>query len=246
MSQRRFRMFQAFLMAALGFFLLERFWSGRLTLYIHQRFTWLILLAAFALMALGLIAFNNRPPIWIHEEDLLVPKLAPQNAGWLLLIFSIPLMLGILVPTTSLGASAAQTRGVSQAIPLSAGGSSPSVLTLDPINRNLLEWLRAFYTAEEPADLVGQPVDVEGFIFINEALPDEYFMVGRFVITCCVADATAIGIAFLPVEGTDIPNGWVRVQGKMTVATFDGKTTLLIEADQVTTVDEPDQPYLYP
>jgi putative membrane protein len=246
MSQRRFRTFQAFLMFGLGFFLLERFWSGRLALYINQRFTWLILLASFGLMAFGLITFNHRPPIWTQEERLLAPEMASKNARWRLLIFTIPLLLGILIPATSLGASAAETRGVSQAVPLSAGGSIPSVLTLAPANRSILEWLWAFDAAEDPTDFIGQQVDVEGFVFIIEKLPDGYFMVGRFIVTCCVADATAIGIAFLPPEGADVPNGWVRIQGEMTVTTINEQPALLIEAHQVTPMDEPEQPYLYP
>ncbi len=246
MTLRRFRTFQAFLMVGLGFFLLERFWSGRLALYINQRYTWLVLLASFGLMAFGFVTFNHRPPIWSQEEKLLAPEMAPKNAGWRLLIFTVPLVLGILIPATSLGASAAETRGVSQAVPLSAGGSLPSVLSLDPANRSILEWLWTFEAEEDPTGLIGQQVDVEGFVFVNEKLPDGYFMVGRFIVTCCVADATAIGIAFLPPEGADVPNGWVRIQGEMTVTNFNGQSALLIQAHQITSMDEPEQPYLYP
>jgi uncharacterized membrane protein YcgQ (UPF0703/DUF1980 family) len=223
-SLRRFRTFQSFLMFGFGFFLLERFWSGYLTLYINQRYTWLILLAAFGLMAFGLITFKHRPPIWSQDENLLAPEMAPKNAVWRLLLFIIPLLLGIFVPATSLGSSAAETRGVSQAIPLSSGGSIPSVLTLDPANRSILEWLWAFDELKDPADFIGQPVDVEGFVFINDKLPD----------------------AFLPPEDAEIPNGWVRIEGEMTVTTFDEMPALLINARQITSVDEPEQPYLYP
>jgi uncharacterized repeat protein (TIGR03943 family) len=246
MTLRRFRTFQSFLMVGMGFFLLERFWSGRLTLYINQRFTWLVLMAAFLLMAFGLITFNHRPPIWHREESMLTPEMAPKNAGGRLLVFTIPLLLGILIPATSLGANAAETRGVSQAVPLTTGGTIPSVLTLDPAERTILEWLWAFDADEDPSAFIGQQVNVEGFVFVNENLPEGYFMVGRFVVTCCVADATAIGIAFEPLEGVDIPNGWVNVEGEMNVTTFNGQDALLIKAHQVTAVDEPEQPYLYP
>lgn len=246
MRLRTYRTFQAFLMAALGFFLLERFWAGRLSLYINQRFTWLVLLAAFGLIALALITFHHRPPVWKEENGLLAPEMASGSAKWRLLIFTVPLLLGVLIPATPLGASVAETRGVSAAAPLTAGGAMPETLTLAPADRTLLEWLWAFSAAEDPAALAGQAVDVEGFIFINAELPEGYFMVGRFIVTCCVADATAIGIAVLPSDGVDVPNGWVRVQGEITVTTLNGTEALLIEADQITSVDEPDQPYLYP
>lgn len=246
MTDRTYRTFQAFLMAALGFFLLERFWAGRLTIYINRRFTWLVLAAAFGLFAMALTTFNHRPPVWVEEEGLLTPGMAPKNAKWRLLIFAIPLVLGVLIPAAPLGASAAENRGVSAAAPLSAGGDAPATLTLDPADRTLLEWLWAFDAAEDPDTLIGEPIDVEGFIFINSELPEGYLMVGRFVVTCCVADATAIGIAVLPPAGMDVPNGWVRVQGEITTAAFNEEEALLILADAITSAEEPNQPYLYP
>jgi uncharacterized repeat protein (TIGR03943 family) len=245
-TNRTYRTFQAFLMAALGFFLLERFWAGRLTIYINRRFVWLVLAAAFGLMALALTTFNHRPPKWIEEDGLLSPEMAPKNAKWRLVIFIIPLLLGVLIPDTPLGASVAENRGVSAVAPLSAGGETPETLTLDPADRTLLEWLWAFDAAEDPETLIGEPVNVEGFIFINAALPENYLMVGRFVVTCCVADATAIGIAVLPPDDMDVPNGWVRVQGEVTVTTFNGEEALLILPDEITPAEEPNQPYLYP
>jgi uncharacterized membrane protein YcgQ (UPF0703/DUF1980 family) len=38
----------------------------------------------------------------------------------------------------------------------------------------------------------------------------------------------------------------VRIEGEMTVTTFDEMPALLINARQITSVDEPEQPYLYP
>jgi putative membrane protein len=245
-TNRTYRTFQAFLMAALGFFLLERTWAGRLAIYINRRFIWLVLAAAFGLMALAITTYKHRPPVWTEDEGLLAPEMAPKNARRRLLIFTIPLLLGIFIPATPLGASVAENRGVSAAAPLSAGGEAPETLTQDPADRSLLEWLWAFDAAEDPQSLSGGPVDVEGFIFINSELPEDYLMVGRFVVTCCVADATAIGIAVLPPAEMDVPNGWVRVKGEMTITSFNGTEALLILPEKITPAEEPNQPYLYP
>lgn len=233
-------------MAALGFFLLERTWAGRLAIYINRRFIWLVLAAAFGLIALAIITYKHRPPVWAEDEGLLTPEFAPKNARWRLLIFTVPLLLGVLIPATPLGASVAENRGVSAAAPLSAGGETPETLTQDPADRSLLEWLWAFDAAENTEALSGATVDVEGFIFINSDLPEDYLMVGRFVVTCCVADATAIGIAVLPPAEMDVPNGWVRVQGEMRITSFNGREAPLILPEAITSAEEPNQPYLYP
>lgn len=246
MKLRSFRTLQSFLMAGVGFFLLERVWSGKLALYINQRYTWLILLAGFGLIALALTVFNHRAPVWLEKDGLLEPEMAPAKGKLRLGIFSLILVLGLLIPETSLGAKVAETRGVSASVPLTAGGSTPETLTLAPNQRSVLEWLWAFDETDTPAAMVGEAVDVEGFTFDNAALPEGDFMVGRFIITCCVADATAIGIAVHPPEGQDVPNGWVRIKGTMTVTNLNGSDALLIEADQITSIPEPDQPYLYP
>jgi len=233
-------------MAALGFFLLEKFWAGKLTFYINQRYVWLVLLAGFGLMGLALATFNHLPPVWVKNEGLLEPKMAPRNSQIQLIIFLIVLIFGMLIPVTSLGADAAEARGVSSAIPLTTGGTIPETLTIDPSSRTVLEWLWAFKQAEDPTSLVGQSVDVDGFMFIDAQLPDGYYMVGRFIITCCVADATAIGIALLPNGEMDVPDGWVNVQGTMNLTTINGTEALLIDAEQIIPIDVPDQPYLYP
>lgn len=246
MKLRTFRTFQSFLMAGVGFFLLERVWSGKLALYINQRYTWLILLAGFSLIALAVMVFNHRPAVWAEKDGLLEPEMAPANGQLRLGIFALILVLGLLIPETSLGAKVAETRGVSASVPLTAGGSAPETLTLAPAQRSVLEWLWAFSESDDPTALTGETVDVEGFIFVNSDLPEGTFMVGRFIITCCVADATAIGIAVQPPEGQEMPTGWVRIQGTMTVTTLNGSDALLIKADQISSIAEPAQPYLYP
>ncbi len=246
MSYRTYRKFQAFLLAGLAFYLLERFWAGRLMLYINPRYQWLVVLAAFGLMALAVILFNNLPPVWKEEEGLLSSQVAPKGAKWQLLILLFPLLLGVLIPAKPLDANVAEGRGVSQTLPLTAGGEPPVALEVEPGSRTILQWLWAFDSADDPGTLVGQPVDVQGFVLNNPGLPESYFMVGRFIVSCCVADAVVLGIPVLPPENLDVPDGWVRVQGQVQIISINGEDSLTIDADHLTFVDPPDQPYLYP
>lgn len=247
MKLRTYRMFQAMIMTALGFFLLQRFWSGQLIIYIHRRFIWLALLAALTLIALAQAMFNNRPPIREEKDGMLVNREAPRGSGWRLLMMLVPLLLGLFVPVRSLGAEAAESRQVSQAVTLTAGSEvKDTVLTMDPGSRSLLEWLWTFDITEDKSTLAGQPVRLEGFVLRNETLPEGQFMVARFIITCCVADASAIGIPVQPPGDPDSQlSGWIRVEGVMSVAESAGRETPLILAETIQSIPEPDQPYLY-
>ena len=60
MKARRYRAFQALLLALTGFFLLERVWSGKILLYINQRYVLLVLLAAVGLIILAQVVFEER------------------------------------------------------------------------------------------------------------------------------------------------------------------------------------------
>ena len=247
MKNRTYRTLQAFILAGLGGYLLERFWSGKLILYIHQRFTWLMLLSAFALIALAINAFKHRPPVWTQDEELLIQDFAHQHAKWELLALVIPLILGILIPASALGASAAGSRSINQNTPISARGSNLQSFSLNPEDRSILEWLWAFEETDQAETLIGQDVSVEGFIFVTETQSSgQTIMVGRFLITCCVADAIAVGIAVIPPEGQEIPEGWVRVQGAMNIKAVDGRETLFIEAERLLPIQAPNNPYLYP
>lgn len=247
MKLRTYRVFQAMILFGLGFFLLNRFFSGQLLVYIHQRYVWQVLPTAIGILGLAYIVFNRRPILNTEESGLLVEQQAPPNAHWRLVLMLIPLILGVMVPISPLDAEAAATRQVRQTLTFSTDPNlTDTVLALDPSTRSILEWLWAFDAAQEYSQLEGQPVNLEGFVIVNENVPEGQFFIARFVITCCVTDATAIGIAVDPSE-TDVtmPDGWVSIQGTMHITRADGEPALLIKASDIQPIERPEQPYLY-
>lgn len=247
MKLRTYRVFQTMILFGLGFFLLNRFFSGQLLVYIHQRYVWLVLPTAIVILAVAYILFNRRPQHHSVESGLLIEEEAPHNAHWRLILMLIPLVLGIVVPISPLDAEAAASRQIRQSLTFSTDpGLRETILALEPDTRSILEWMWAFDAAQDKDQLEGQPVNLEGFVIVKENVPEGQFLVARFVITCCVADATAIGIAVDP-SGTDMimPEGWVSVRGTMRISRMDGESALLIEATEIQPIERPEQPYLY-
>jgi len=256
MTVRAYRTFQSLVLGALGLFLLSRIWNGSVLLYINQRFVWLVVFAAIGLLILSQAVLQSRLSAQDendhckddhHDHDHHDHGHATVS-GWNLWWLALPVLLGLLVPARPLGVSALATRGISLSAPINARGSSTSIsLELPPSERSVLDWNRTINYASDPYQYDGDPADVTGFVYHDPRLEDGQFLVGRFTITCCVADAFAIGmVVHWPDAGRLPDNTWVRVQGLIEVTDIDGTRAPSIRALSVEPIPEPPQPYLYP
>lgn len=256
MLLRTQRSLQALILAALGVFLLQKIFAGTLYWYINQRFMILVLAAGMGLLVLAQMVFQSLRPT--PEPQNLVEADHPPHehqAGrergtlpvWGLVVVALPVLLGVLIPARPLGTSAIANKGVNTNAPIGAGSGATMTLDIAPENRTVLDWVRVFNYESNPAVFNGQPADVVGFVYHDPRLPDGQFLVGRFALNCCVADATAIGMAVAwPAEANLADNSWVRVRGAVLAAALNGKPLALIQAASIEQVAEPEQPYLYP
>lgn len=252
MTVRAYRAFQAVLFAALGLFLLLRVWDGKILWYINQRFVVLIFGAGLFLVILAQIVLTERQDGFTAAhtsggENETAEVQSSRRAG--LLWLALPVVIGFLLPAQPLGAAALATRGINTGAPLSINLSvTQSALQMNSTERSILDWIRLFTDAENSTTFDGQAVDVTGFVFHDPRLGENEFMVGRFSITCCVADAYAIGMAVHPIAGSAAftDSSWVRVRGTLRTTQIDGNPALLIEATQIEAVAQPEQPYLFP
>jgi putative membrane protein len=71
-------------------------------------------------------------------------------------------------------------------------------------------------------------------------------MIGRFVLSCCVADAAPVGLVVQTADAIQLEEDqWVDVTGHFIVDTFDGTEMPILVADTLTETEPPAQPYLY-
>ncbi len=94
----------------------------------------------------------------------------------------------------------------------------------------------------ERSRLPGQQVSLTGLVMKSNRSPSEPFQLGRFYITCCIADAIPISVSIYPTlaKGRFIKDDWLEVDGAL--AKRDGR--LVVDAESITQVDEPSNPYL--
>lgn len=239
MSERNYKTLQAAILFGLGAFLLYKITSGTLYFYINQRFTWLVALGGIVFLLLAIFAW---------------PRLAGRDHGhmhsrgvWSLAILTVPLALGFLVPARPLDSSALETRGLTTNALIGAGGQQTVQFDQPSDQRNVLDWVRAFNYASDPFIYAGERADVIGFVYHDPRLEENQFLVGRFAVSCCAADAFAVGVI---VQSEDAAawasNQWVHVSGKVQVGQLDGNNMPLILAESIKEVAVPPQPYLFP
>lgn len=219
-----------------GLYLWALILTNRLSNYINLEFGWLTMVAAALLLVLGGWG------MWQMRR-----RSGPQMAHMpiqfsSLVILAIPLFLGVAVPSRPLDASAI-TGGVSLN---PVGGSAVRPYVKPPLERNILEWLREFANAPTPTAFDGQEVDVVGFIYREPTMGATQFMVARFTMSCCVADAFAIGMPIESDAAADLTDGtWIRVRGTLSAGTFNGEAVPIIQPTSLEPIDMPEQPYLY-
>lgn len=236
-------------MLALGLFLAEKLWSGSIFFFINQRFVPLILFGAAAAIVLAAGAawlWARRPTAHAHDHDhARTPAHFPFGT---VVLVTLPLVLGLAIPARPLGASAVDNKGLNTSAPLSAsGGGAATTLQIAPEERTILDWVRAFNYAPDASAFNDQPADVVGFVYRNNRLAENQFMIGRFIVTCCAADASAVALIAEWPEAAQLPeNAWVRVRGPVRAAELDGQAIPLIAATHVEPVAQPEQPYMYP
>ena len=224
------------ILLGMGVYLAQLIVSGSLTNYINQRFAWLAYVGAgvFFLLAAASLWQRVKPSPHAHQH---------YSIGWdILLIAAFPLALAILIPSRALGIEA--INGGISLRPVGVGNAA--TFSRSPLDRNILDWLREFSRAA-PAEFNGEPLDVIGFVYREPQHSDDEFMISRFTMSCCVADAFPIGMpARMEGAGDLRPGGWVRVGGSLQAENFDGALLPVIQVESLETVDEPEQPYLYP
>jgi uncharacterized repeat protein (TIGR03943 family) len=156
-------------------------------------------------------------------------------------------VLGWLVPPKPLGASAFSNReiNVGNLQSVAPPGSSERMGLISG-EKNILDWLVDIQNSASPDDLSGQEARVIGFVYRDERFGESQFLVGRFIVSCCVADASPIGLIVQGEEAADFEDDqWIEISGHFETGMFEGEETPILIIDTIEAIEPPAQPYLY-
>jgi uncharacterized repeat protein (TIGR03943 family) len=207
--------------------------SGREAFYLSTRTDWVVPVAAVLLTAatIGRLA----------SAKVTTPKPLAARELWIMGLMVVPVVLVLFAPVTTLGTfSAGKRAGFSGAgFAASAGDIGSGELTLIDV--------AAAETSPDGeralAKRAGETVSFVGFVSIRDDTPADEFLLARYVVTCCVADATIAEVRVVNVTPGQFENeDWVQVIGTI----FPIGREVIVDASDIAAVERPDHPYLTP
>jgi uncharacterized repeat protein (TIGR03943 family) len=153
----------------------------------------------------------------------------------------VPVLLVMVLPQATLGTfSAAKRSG------FAGSGISASASDIGQGELTLVDVAAAQTTPEGEKALAkraGASVNFVGFVTRYGDTPADEFLLTRYVVTCCVADATVAQVRVVNVTpGAFDDNQWVDVRGTI----YPLGREVIVNASDISAVPRPAKPYLTP
>lgn len=242
MTKWMWNIVQSIILAGLTAYLIFLLVSNRVLLYINVRFVPLVYLAV-GLLILMLASGAVQMMRAVHNSA----DLPAGPAKMELVLLSFPLVLGVFIPANPLASAAIEARGLNFSDPQSISLGVNQTVTAPQDERTILDWYTMLADSTNELSPVENQASVIGFVYHDDRLAENQFFLNRFVVTCCAADAFPLGIIVEWPDRSSLPtDSWVHVTGEISRSTFEGSSIPLIIAASVETVNQPDQPYLFP
>ncbi len=244
-----------------GILLLKYWITGKLSILIHPNYFGLTVAGGIGLIIIGgykmwelikLTRSNHKSPASPTINSPRIPKvehitLFPPSFGSTLML-SVAL-IGLVTTPRTFTSQTALERGLTESLPITRLQPQEFRNTTKPEKRSLIEWVRLLNFNPEPDTYIGQKVKVQGFVIHPPNVSEQYIWIGRFIITCCAADAYPVGLPVkLPIGQSRTafpPDSWLEIEGEASSEELQGKRKLTIQADSLKSIPEPKNPYDY-
>jgi uncharacterized repeat protein (TIGR03943 family) len=211
----------------------------------------LLVASGVVLVGLGLVAVVG-PGHDRHGHQPHGPRVA-----WLL---ALPPLALVLIAPPALGAYAASRQPIRPPPVIHPGPSGPTGPAaagsdlfpplIPPRDGTAVPMALGEYLArdyEEPYTLAGVRIRLVGFVTPQHGGRDGYLLT-RFAISCCAADATALRVAIRGDRVVRAPDSWLEVEGRWQQHTGDhadqpAADTAILLAESVRMIKQPSEPY---
>lgn len=207
-------------------FLIKLVVSGELALLIHPRYFWLTKAAALVIFAVLILCRKEKEKL-------------SRNVAVMLTILNIILVFSLFIKFKPLSAS---FQGPSNMNANNSELSRNKRLTnfrTDTSTLSIEDWLSMFNMDPEPSRYNGKKIKVTGFYYESG---DGSPAIGKYVISCCAADARIMGI-WLEKALNYAPNTWLEIEGTLKEVDIKGQRDIAIEVIKEKQIPTPKDPY---
>lgn len=207
--------------------------SDRTSLYLSSRTEWVVPVGAICLTG----ALIGRLLTLRANE----PQSLSARSTWGIGLIVIPVITVMALPPASLGSFAAQRRSS-----LTSGGTLIAAEDVATGELSLLDVAGGLRSREGMKALVGragEEVTFTGFVTRQPGAPADEFVLVRFLVSCCVADALSVSVRIVGAPpGRFKADEWVRVTGQM----YPIGQEVIVDSSGIEAVERPTRPYLSP
>lgn len=207
--------------------------SGREAFYLSTRTDWVVPVAAVLIT----VATIGR----LASARTTTPQPLSVRELWIMGLMVVPVVLVLAAPPRTLGTFSASKRAA-----FSGTGFATSATDIGSGELTLID-VAAGQTSPEGeralAARAGETIDFVGFVSIRDDTPAGEVLLTRYVVTCCVADATITQVRVVNVTpGEFADEEWVEVTGTI----YPIGREVIVDATDIVKVPRPDRPYLTP
>ncbi|MFH5184305.1 TIGR03943 family putative permease subunit [Paenibacillus sp. TAB 01] len=94
---------------------------------------------------------------------------------------------------------------------------------------------------------MGKSVQITGFVYREDGMSPDQFVVSRMAMQCCSADTTPFGVMVQSAAAAHFPkDSWVKLTGKLSTTVYNDMTILKIDAVTIQKTEPSTSPYVYP
>jgi len=217
--------------AGLFWFLLA---SGRTALFLSSRTAWLVPSGAVLLTIAAIVRFASSRATSRADDRL------SRRDAWVLGAIALPVVILVAMPPVTLGTYAVGKRAsfVGSSVGTSVRVVSGSLDFVDVAAAQSFD-----DAARALAKRAGEPIVLDGIVSSTEGLPPDEFLLTRFIVTCCTADATIAQVRVVGAPpGAFAADEWVKVEGRI----YPIGREVLVAAEHIEGIPAPSDPYLTP
>lgn len=125
------------------------------------------------------------------------------------------------------------------------GGLDEKKKRIDITQDQYYLWLTEIF--KHPKKYEGYTIHLTGFVFHFDQFQNDWFMLSRYLMTCCIADVVPAGIIAYSPEGTSFnQDDWLDVEGVIEVKKLTENEEPVLKLTKVEKTEVPEDPYVYP
>ena len=96
-------------------------------------------------------------------------------------------------------------------------------------------------------NFIGKKIEISGFVYREDDMKENQFVVARFSISCCTADGSPFGMMVQSNQAQSFAKDtWVKITGTINKTTYNGNEILTLIADKIEKTKASHTEYVYP